>query len=719
MGEHCPPTVNRGSRGRDKSTKAGPARYGTSIASRTPVRYLGAFSVFLSVFLLLGERSIPTAHALSCAEPRPVCEAVGRSEVVFLGQALGDTDSKGKTRFQVRKTFVGSLPAEVTVSTSTAWGPRFRKGTRYLIYGGQRDGQISTGSCSRTRPESEAQEDLEYLRENKKRRLAEVGGKVYFDRDRKPAENVVMRVVGTRRTTRVDASGNYRFSLPPGEYEIGPSGVGLSVKRKPTITVKVRSGFACHRGIDFKVVWNGKVEGRITDPGGRPLAGVKVAATATSNPARYAARPATTDNNGRYSISGLGTGDYHIVVSPPQLGGVSAESPHPTTYYPGTSAANRARAVAMRKAGGVVTGIDFAVPLPQPVYTVKGIALGADNKPLDNAMVEVHDGQGEQVHWELSEADGSFEFSVLGGTHVTIAACPQGRDRQKCARNELTVNRSMKLTIRPYTPRPATGASARSTCYLVGASFASVRQVDRDQTIRSGGDVIRAGKGDTVISGPGTIEVLEVDPATGKTVQKGQFSPPRNSIPMLGGAAIRDHQLDFYIMGDNGQLTGSIDMRTGRAGRLEEVDEYFHGKTSALSSDGVVLYKPCSSDDGMCRATTIHGSGERLDLQTREEFDATAAMGTRLYGIRDGKHQVHVFDVETGSEIESIVLTGVPGRIRGLGVQGEELVVASEHRRALVLSRFDLETGRKKGRDIAPRMARPLHEVRMTCTPGK
>jgi hypothetical protein len=70
------------------------------------------------------------------------------------------------TRIVVEESFRGNVGPEIKLEyfggdTCTY---NFQKQTRYLIYAAERDGRLSVDKCSRTRPLSMADEDLNYIR---------------------------------------------------------------------------------------------------------------------------------------------------------------------------------------------------------------------------------------------------------------------------------------------------------------------------------------------------------------------------------------------------------------------------------------------------------------------------------------------------------------------------------------------------------------------------
>ena len=110
------------------------------------------------------------ADACSCIGGTPPCAAVWQYGAVFVAQVLRveQTQTQRRVHLQLQESFRG--PSTIaTISTGSGGGDcgyAFQPGETYLIYANsnQATGAYSTGICSRTRPISQATEDLGYLR---------------------------------------------------------------------------------------------------------------------------------------------------------------------------------------------------------------------------------------------------------------------------------------------------------------------------------------------------------------------------------------------------------------------------------------------------------------------------------------------------------------------------------------------------------------------------
>ena len=145
-----------------------------------------------------------------------------------------------RVKFEVEETFRGQQRTSVEVTTGQGGGDcgfDFRTGEHYLVYANHlpQTGQLYTGICSRTRPLSEAEADLDFLRKrgDPGRGAGLEGSILEIGRDPKtnatptrgPMKGVRVVVEGSGRKleTTTDAQGWFQFwGLPAGEYAVRP-----------------------------------------------------------------------------------------------------------------------------------------------------------------------------------------------------------------------------------------------------------------------------------------------------------------------------------------------------------------------------------------------------------------------------------------------------------------------------------------------------------------
>src|SRR5215207_10984090 len=353
------------------------------------------------------------AEACSCFAGQPPCAAYGAASAVFVGTATESRTrgSNPKTpeevdwtpvvvKFAVLQPFLGVEGAEVEVATGRGGGDcgyQFRKGETYLVYASRgADGrQLLTGICSRTRPVSDASEDLEFLR-GLGARDPGVSIDVKVERSRQTVKDgnstptggladarLTFEGAGESREVRTDSEGRARLSgLKPGTYKIRlalPEGL-TTYKEEQEVTVADR-GCA---GVFYAVFYDGRVGGRVADVEGRAVKGVLVTLVEADDPEpeRHYAHYATTGEDGRYDFKGLPPGRYLLAVNLnryPQPN--DPTNAYPRTYYPGVAEASQAEAVTVG-AGERAKDRDIILPARRAESVVNGLVVWQDGSPV-------------------------------------------------------------------------------------------------------------------------------------------------------------------------------------------------------------------------------------------------------------------------------------------------------------------------------------------------
>ena len=319
------------------------------------------------------------AAACKCGRARGPGEAFTRAEVVFVG-TVGRTKQIDKTNYEttfaVGEVFRGKLGKTAVVASEWNGGScdhgRYKAGEQMLVYAGG-TGTLNVSTCSGTKPLDQADDDLAFLRGIASAKTAMVEGVVRFYDDSQaagdgePRANMEVRARGTKHATRTTADGTYRLELPPGTYTIeladpGPGILALGSPSEP-VALPVIGAWASH---NITLVWNSRIRGRLLDHTGKPAANVLVHALRgdeddLSSAGSSHGPSARTDASGNYEISRVPRGTYHVAVS------VLFYLEVPVTYYPGTSAREQARAIAITRPGAVVEHIDFRLCAPEPL----------------------------------------------------------------------------------------------------------------------------------------------------------------------------------------------------------------------------------------------------------------------------------------------------------------------------------------------------------------
>jgi len=199
------------------------------------------------------------------------------------------------------------------------------------------------------------------------------------------------------RVTLSGADGRYAIAaLPAGTYTLTAVRTGYATQtfgeRRGTASggVTVTDGQAV-AGIDFALIRGSAIAGRILDEDGTPLAGAVVEAlVARSGSGQRTLVPAAsarTDDRGEFRVFGLPPGQYYVSASDPAFNDVGTESgavKYAPTFFPGVSAADEARAVAV--GDGELPRVEFRLKLVPPAR-VSGRILASDGRPLLSGAV--------------------------------------------------------------------------------------------------------------------------------------------------------------------------------------------------------------------------------------------------------------------------------------------------------------------------------------------
>ncbi|HVF74184.1 MAG TPA: fibronectin type III domain-containing protein [Acidimicrobiales bacterium] len=167
-------------------------------------------------------------------------------------------------------------------------------------------------------------------------------------------------------------------------------------------------------GIDANLVPGGKVTGTVIDAAGRPAAGTCVEARDVDG--TYATW-ATTQDDGNYTVTGLGNSSY-LVRAFDCGNGIYGEE-----WYNEAASAAEADPVAVT-AGGVVSGIDFTVT--GAAGTLLGTVVDSTGVPLRDVCAMADDANGNRWYaW--TDADGNYRFRPMpsGSYKLMFSDCGQ------------------------------------------------------------------------------------------------------------------------------------------------------------------------------------------------------------------------------------------------------------------------------------------------------
>ena len=420
------------------------------------MRYLKSV---VGVAVIVMAFSVTNAFGCFCGGGGAPCEDYGKAAAVFVGTPIAlRTVERSPTRnreemeygpriftFSVEQTFLGLQTSEIEVSTgmgSSDCGYDFKLGTRYLIYAFDysKSHRLTTSTCSRTRPFTDASEDLEFFRSFGSRGAGvTIQGEVKRARqnvatgnpsEARPLTNIGLTIeqAGERRNVFTDGDGRFRLTgLSPGKFKVTlllPDEL-YTYKPEQELTVGDR-GCAT---VNYHVVDNGRLSGRVLDPEGRPAAkvGLQLMEADHTDPLKDQAKYAQTDAEGHYTFESLPPGRYVLAANLKRLPDPNdPTNDYPRTFYPGVLDMSKTEFIVIG-VGDAVRDRDWQLPVRQAPSTLTGKVVWADGTPVAKALIlfrEVtHDpptkNEMEQfarllVNAQAAEADDSGYFTIKG-----------------------------------------------------------------------------------------------------------------------------------------------------------------------------------------------------------------------------------------------------------------------------------------------------------------
>ncbi len=386
-------------------------------------------SVFLAMFVLSFG-----ALGCTCVTPSP-CEAIGQSQLVFLGTVTEISASSGQfktARMRVDRVFKGDLSPTIELyDDGMCDGPDLQLGRQYLMYtSGDPNRSVPARGCTRSRGVEDAEADLSFLEKYRAGKVTtHIDGTVRFrpdepmdsDERRTPLQNVRVTLSGDGREfhAMTDSVGRYTFSnVAPGEYTVDAELPGYRTNWVPDQVTLAEKGCA---EADILMKVDRRVQGVVRDASGTPVGGARVEMSSTNAQLKLWEQPIlldVSDENGHYTIDGVPPGEYLLGVN--IKSSPTKEYPYTPTYYPNTP--DVGKAIPIRVADRVSTqDFDLRVPPQLSLVTIKGRVQTKDGKPppaQDHPQVRIKEpglrGQIEQEEIKI-DVEGRFQFELCEG----------------------------------------------------------------------------------------------------------------------------------------------------------------------------------------------------------------------------------------------------------------------------------------------------------------
>jgi hypothetical protein len=328
----------------------------------------------------------------------PPCQEYWQSEAVFIGLATRVVTvpnnsgfafgpySQSTVYFTIEETFKGVGGTGIVLNLDHC-GYLFKEGERYLVYARRNHNNQELdvrGGFTRTRPLSEAAEDLQYIRGLSS---AEPGSRVFgkvtqftynikkVNHEAEPLRDIKVTLEGDNHRQEVftDSEGRYEFKrLPGGTYRLRAELPAYLGYKEETFKLNSRGCVP----VNISARRKGQIIGRVLGSNGQSLKEVPISlvpadasheeilAEGKDNlvwPLRY------TNREGRFSFEHLPPGRYLLIINRTEFErsrGSQRDPALPRFFYPGVSDVSGATVIVVSN-DNEPREYDFHLPIPQ------------------------------------------------------------------------------------------------------------------------------------------------------------------------------------------------------------------------------------------------------------------------------------------------------------------------------------------------------------------
>ena len=292
-----------------------------------------------------------TGTVIDFAEPAPAqSQTVGpkpiRPSIYYDSPSRPPFSSHNRlVRIKIAEVLTGVDPGQKEIEIVTGMGGgdcgyAFQSGVDYIIYAYKNsEGRLETGICSRTRPLTQAAEDLTYLRAfTQLPATADIRVSVFdnstWETGRRAMQGVRTTISGPDgiKEALTDRAGRATFAeLPPGEYTVQWASDGYTSGNR---NVQIHAQGCAE--VPVTMLLDRRIQGRVLTRAGLPAAKVMIEMVPVHpGPNGSSIEQATSDVDGLYEFEYLRTGDFYLGVNLDRPS--SPDMPYGQWYFPGTT----------------------------------------------------------------------------------------------------------------------------------------------------------------------------------------------------------------------------------------------------------------------------------------------------------------------------------------------------------------------------------------------